>query len=103
MGVKGVQKVLSSLGGKKTGIRSQGGIKSNAQYIKNNYFLYLLMAPAVILTLIFKYVPMYGVVIAFKDYSYSKGILGSEWVGFEYFIKFLNAPNFEPIFWNSLK
>jgi putative aldouronate transport system permease protein len=103
MGVNWVQKVLSNPSGKKIGIWNQGGIKSKAQYIKNNYFLYLLIAPAVILTLIFKYVPMYGVVIAFKDYSYSKGILGSEWVGFEYFMKFLNAPNFEPIFWNTLK
>ncbi|WP_211231518.1 ABC transporter permease [Paenibacillus harenae] len=61
------------------------------------------MAPALILTILFKYVPMYGVIIAFKDFSYSKGIFGSDWVGFEYFAKFLNAPNFELIFMSTLK
>lgn len=72
-------------------------------YMKRNYFLYLLMAPAFILTLVFKYVPMYGVIIAFKDFSYRKGIMGSDWVGFKYFEKFLHAPNFELIFMNTLK
>ncbi|MGK9251941.1 ABC transporter permease [Paenibacillus humicus] len=71
--------------------------------IKQNHFLYWLMAPAFILTVIFKYIPMYGVIIAFKDFSYSKGIWGSDWVGFKYFEKFLNAPNFEAIFMNTLK
>jgi putative aldouronate transport system permease protein len=78
-------------------------LKRKMDYVKKNYFLYLLMAPAFILTIIFKYVPMYGAVIAFKDFSPSKGILGSEWVGFKYFTKFLTAPNFDVLFMNTLK
>ncbi|MCF2941299.1 ABC transporter permease subunit [Paenibacillus alkaliterrae] len=65
--------------------------------------LYVLMAPALILTIIFKYIPMYGVIIAFKDFSYRKGILGSEWVGFDHFVKFINSPNFEVLLMNTLK
>lgn len=72
-------------------------------YLKKYYFLYILLAPAVILTLIFKYGPMYGAIIAFKDFSPIKGIMGSEWVGLYNFEKFLSSPNFEVIFMNTLK
>ena len=73
------------------------------RYIRENYFLYLLIAPAIILTIVFKYIPMYGAIIAFKDFSTIKGILGSEWVGFENFTKFLSSPNFGTIFMSTLK
>ncbi|MDQ0874443.1 putative aldouronate transport system permease protein [Paenibacillus sp. V4I3] len=76
---------------------------SKIDYMRKNPFLYLLMAPAFILTILFKYVPMYGAVIAFKDFSPSKGIFGSEWVGLKHFTKFLTSPNFEVIFMNTLK
>nr|WP_246427997.1 ABC transporter permease subunit [Paenibacillus phyllosphaerae] len=83
--------------------KRQTRMRRNLDYIRKNQFLYWLIAPAFILTVIFKYVPMYGVIIAFKDFSYNKGIMGSEWVGFKYFEKFLTAPNFELIFMNTLK
>ncbi|MBM7578110.1 ABC transporter permease [Jeotgalibacillus terrae] len=75
----------------------------NLEYIKKNYLLYLFIAPAIILTIIFKYIPMYGAVIAFKDFSPMRGILGSEWVGLEHFTGFLTSPNFLNIFMNTLK
>ncbi|MET1031417.1 ABC transporter permease [Domibacillus tundrae] len=73
------------------------------QYVRQNYLLYLFLLPAVLLTLIFKYVPMYGALIAFKDFSPMKGIWGSDWVGFEHFQSFLTSPNFYDIFMNTLK
>jgi putative aldouronate transport system permease protein len=78
-------------------------LKSKFDYIKKNYILYLLLAPAIILTIIFKYVPMYGATIAFKDFSPIKGIMGSEWVGLKHFTSFLTSPNFLEIFMNTLK
>ncbi|MGM0836600.1 MAG: ABC transporter permease [Bacillota bacterium] len=72
-------------------------------YMKKNYILYLLIAPAIILTIIFKYIPMYGATIAFKDFSPIKGIMGSEWVGLKHFTSFLTSPNFMEIFMNTLK
>lgn len=78
-------------------------ISSNLEYIKRNYVLYLLIAPAVILTIIFKYIPIYGALIAFKDYSPIKGIMGSEWVGFKHFTDFLTSPNFLQILVNTIK
>ena len=71
--------------------------------IKRDKWLYVLMLPGIILTLVFKYFPMYGAVIAFKDYNPLKGILGSEWVGFTHFIDFLNAPNFNMLLTNTVK
>ncbi|ADO55032.1 ABC transporter permease [Paenibacillus jamilae] len=81
----------------------QRTIRSKLDYIRKNYFLYVLLAPALILTILFKYVPMYGAIIAFKDFSPLKGIWGSDWVGLKYFTKFLDSPNFTDIFFNTLK
>ncbi len=54
---------------------------------------YLLLLPAVVLTIIFKYVPMYGVQIAFRDYNPVGGFFGSPWVGLKHFQKFFNSFN----------
>ncbi|NMO76918.1 sugar ABC transporter permease [Bacillus sp. UniB3] len=73
------------------------------QYFKKNYVLYLFLVPAIILTIVFKYIPMYGAIIAFKDFSPMKGIMGSDWVGLTHFKDFLTSPNFKDIFMNTLK
>ena len=74
------------------------------KYIRENWQLYLIfMAPAVILTIIFKYVPMGGILIAFQDYNPIQGIIGSEWVGFEHFERFLSSPDFMEYLLNTLK
>jgi putative aldouronate transport system permease protein len=78
-------------------------LSKNLTYIKKNYILYLLIAPAVILTIIFKYIPIYGATIAFKDFSPIRGIAGSEWVGFKHFTSFLTSPNFIEILMNTIK
>ncbi|QYR19229.1 ABC transporter permease subunit [Paenibacillus sp. sptzw28] len=83
--------------------RQKRAVKSRTWVqIKRNYELYLFLLPVVILYLIFKYYPMYGVQIAFKDFSASKGIWGSEWVGISYFVQFFESYNFWPIIKNTL-
>ncbi|MGI8315921.1 ABC transporter permease [Halobacillus mangrovi] len=69
---------------------------------KNNYELYLMLLPALIYFLIFHYVPMYGVLIAFKDYMPTEGVLGSPWVGFEHFVRFFQSYNFWSLISNTL-
>ena len=55
-------------------------------YMKKNWQLYLFfLMPGLLLTIIFKYLPMGGLLIAFEDYNVIKGVLGSPWVGLEYF------------------
>lgn len=58
----------------------------------------MLLVP-VVLTIIYKYIPMYGIQIAFRDYKASKGFMGSEWVGLEWFFRFFSAPTF----WRMMK
>lgn len=70
--------------------------------IKQNWGLYILLFPAVVLTLLFAYKPMYGVLIAFKDYSPALGIGGSPWAGFKYFEKFFNSYQFSSTIKNTL-
>ena len=60
-------------------------------------------ANAVLLTIIFKYVPMGGVLIAFEDYNVIDGVFGSKWVGLEYFRRFLSSPDFMNYLVNTLK
>ncbi|MBP2075966.1 ABC transporter permease [Oceanobacillus polygoni] len=76
---------------------------SRKNYTKNNFILYFFLAPAVVLVFIFNYIPMYGVTIAFKDFSPIKGIMGSEWVGLDHFMSFMQSPNFQQIFINTIK
>ncbi|UUV20117.1 ABC transporter permease subunit (plasmid) [Fusobacteria bacterium ZRK30] len=73
------------------------------QGLKEGWQLYLMLIFPLVYFIVFKYIPMYGVQIAFKDYSSAKGILGSPWVGLKYFIKFINSYNFMPVFLNTLK
>jgi putative aldouronate transport system permease protein len=62
--------------------------------IGRNWGLYLLLAPAFILLLLFVYKPIYGIIIAFKDYRAIYGFWGSPWVGFKHFIQFFNSYQF---------
>ena len=70
--------------------------------ILDNWQLYAMLAVPVILTVIYKYIPMYGIQIAFRDYKASKGFLGSEWVGFEWFQRFFSAPTFARMMKNTI-
>ena len=64
--------------------------------------LYVLLLPGFAYILVFNYFPMYGVQIAFKDYSTRLGIWGSKWVGFKHFVRFLSYPAFFQIIVNTL-
>ena len=71
-------------------------------FLRNKY-KYLMVLPVIIWYILFCYKPMYGVIIAFKDFSPSKGIMGSDWVGFKYFAEFFGSVNFVRIFTNTIK
>lgn len=69
---------------------------------RRNRSLYLLVVPVILFYLIFHYKPMIGAVIAFQDYIPRKGISGSEWVGFDQFIRFFQSPYFGRLLRNTL-
>ncbi|MFB9273786.1 ABC transporter permease [Cohnella cellulosilytica] len=67
-----------------------------------NLDMYLLLLPGFLFLVLFKYVPMYGIVIAFQDYNVFDGILASKWVGFQQFDKLIHYPEFYKVFRNTL-
>ncbi|MCR6111866.1 sugar ABC transporter permease [Bacillus sp. A301a_S52] len=70
--------------------------------IKKNKLIYLMILPGFIYFFIYKYIPMYGLVIAFQNYQPYLGITGSEWVGFEHFHRLFTGSDFWMIFRNTL-
>ena len=64
--------------------------------------LYIFLLPAVVYLLLLSYQPMYGVQIAFRDYSLGAGITGSPWVGLKHFITFFESPRFLHLVQNTL-
>ncbi len=71
-------------------------------YIIKKRYLYLMCIPGLVYLAIFCYTPMYGVIISFKDFSYTKGIMASKWVGFQYFNKVFATADFFDTFRNSI-
>lgn len=65
--------------------------RKNLKKISKNWQLYILLLPAFLYFIIFHYIPMYGVQIAFKDFIATKGILGSPWVGLKHFRNFFST------------
>ena len=67
--------------------------KKKSKLKSSNWQFWAIIALPVIYAIVFAYIPMGGIIIAFKDYSIRKGILGSSWVGLKYFKQFLTSPN----------
>ncbi len=77
---------------------------SNIRKSRNDTLsLYLLLFPAIVLLIMFAYVPMAGLIIAFKDYSPALGVLRSPWAGFKYFNQFFQSFQFGTTIKNTLK
>lgn len=73
-----------------------------ARHKWNNMDLFLLLLPAMIQVIIFRYWPIAGIQIAFKNFSARKGIWGNAWVGLKHFITFFNSYNFWEVLGNTL-
>ena len=67
--------------------------KSIGKQMLKHWEFYVLLLPGIVLTIIFKYVPIYGVQIAFRDYNAVDGFWGSAWVGLKWFERFFNSYN----------
>ena len=82
-------------------VKSAGSTEPLFRYMKRHNWMYLLMLPGIIYFIIFKYVPMAGLVISFQNYSPYLGILESEWVGLENFKTFFMNPDFKMLLVNT--
>lgn len=72
------------------------------EHIKRNKLLYLMLVPGLIYFFLFKYLPMFGIVIAFQDYNPYTGIINSPFVGFEHFMTFFSSPDFWRLLINTM-
>jgi putative aldouronate transport system permease protein len=70
--------------------------------LNKHKYLYLIMFPSVLWYFIYKYLPMYGVIIGFKDFNFMKGIWGSPWVGLKHFKFLFSFPDFYRIVTNTI-
>jgi len=71
--------------------------------LRRDWQIYLMLAPVVIWFLVFLYKPMYGLQIAFKEYSIFRGVAGSPWVGLEHFQTLFGNDQFIRAIWNTIK
>lgn len=81
---------------------TEDGRRMKKKKLKKYWQLYLLILPALVWLIIFSYGPMYGIIIAFKDFKPKLGYLGSEWVGLKHFIRFFKYPDFWKMIRNTL-
>ncbi len=77
--------------------------KSLLKQMKQYLPFYLFVLPAIVCVILFNYMPMGGIVIAFKNYKMARGIAGSEWVGLKHFKALFSDPNFYRVLRNTLK
>lgn len=76
--------------------------KNTLRNIKKHGPLYIMLLPCIVFFVVFSYIPMGGAVLAFKDYMFNKGILGSPWVGFRYFQNFFQSYDAPRLIANTL-
>ncbi len=77
-------------------------LRRTLRKILTNWQLYVFLLPTILYFLVFKYGPMYGIQIAFKDFVPTEGIWGSPWVGLEHFQRFFNSFQFGTLLRNTL-
>ena len=76
--------------------------RSWSREMNENWELYLFVLPAVIAIVLFNYLPMYGIQIAFKNFKPIQGIWGSAWAGFKWFDRFFSSAQFGSLMYNTL-
>ncbi len=89
------------MGNKKSKIKM--GNLSFSRSFKKYWILYLMMLPGLVYFIIFKYGAMFGLITAFQEFRLTKGIFGSQFVGFEHFIKFFQSNKFSTLFINTMR
>ncbi|GLX66787.1 ABC transporter permease [Paenibacillus glycanilyticus] len=74
-----------------------GGLRA----LRRDYQLWIMIAPAIAAVLIFNYIPMYGIQLAFKDFDFAKGLTGGAWRGVDYFKQFIDSYLFTDLMRNT--
>ena len=87
---------------KETAVKTKTVTSKKRKLTKSDWQLYSLCLIPVLLVFVFNYIPMFGIIIAFKNYKYNLGIFGSEWVGFDNFEFFIKSDVFVQLVRNTI-
>ncbi|MEG0766291.1 MAG: ABC transporter permease subunit [Clostridia bacterium] len=85
-----------------TRLKKKHGGSLLLQNYRSHPWLYFMILPVLAYYIIFHYIPMYGLIIAFENYKPTRGVLHSEWVGFKWFAQFINGPFFGRLVRNTI-
>lgn len=77
------------------------GTRTISGELRRDYQLWLMVLPAILVTFVFNYIPMYGIQLAFRKYDFSKGLTGGEWQGMHYFRQFIDSYLFTDLMTNT--
>ena len=88
--------------GRRVGRQNGPRLARFTKALRRDRYLYLMMALPLSYFIVFRYVPMYGVTLAFKDFDFTKGIVGSPWVGLKHLRAFLSNPYSFKLIWNTV-
>lgn len=94
--------IATNLNGKEAENRLVHKWHGRWRLVRNNLDYYMLLIPGLLFLFLFKYTPMYGIVIAFQDFNIFEGISGSRWVGLDQFHKLIQSDEFAQVFVNTL-
>lgn len=83
-------------------VRSEPRKRAVGDHLRRYWQLWLMVLPAIGFIVLFAYVPMYGIQLAFREFDVTKGLTGGEWVGLKYFTQFFNNPQFGQIMVNTI-
>jgi putative aldouronate transport system permease protein len=76
--------------------------KEIMKVLRKHPWLYIMCVPGVVYFIVFRYLPMWGILIAFKDYNIYRGFGASPWAGMKHFVRFFTSPNFSTLMINTL-
>ncbi|WP_423464378.1 ABC transporter permease [Promicromonospora sp. MS192] len=79
-----------------------GRVERARRHLGRYWQLWVLLLPAIVFTVVFAYVPMYGIQLAFREFDFQAGLTGGEWVGLKYFEIFFDSPMFATVLRNTL-
>lgn len=92
----------SAIQSQSVGVKRIAAANARAKYMKRAFPFYLMIFPGVLLFIIFRYLPMFGVFIAFKDYTPFRGVWKSEWIGLQNFVRLFSEQDFLLLLKNTL-
>lgn len=97
-----MSELITQFNGKAGDVKVSRKREGKWRQVWRNLDTYMLLLPGLLLLVLFKYTPMYGVLIAFQDYNIFDGIVGSKWVGLQQFSKLMQSTEFMQVFTNTL-